>query len=384
VTTNRTRGQNEASIYKRKSDGYWVGAVTVASGRRKVVYAKVRADVVRKVDEIRATLSQGIQLPKRMTITELITLWLEAKKPTVRPTTFQGYELTLGKHVLPNIGTLRISKVTPSDFEQLYKTCSETISPKSIRNMHAALKQAFDWAVRRDWISRNPAALIAATDLPKIVRKPPTVITPGEARKLIDVAVGTRSEAIIALAVTTGARVGELQGVTWDRLSLSENADKPSTLRIDRALQYLDGKPELVEPKTPSGVRTLTLTATASASLKRLRIKQNEDALRLGSKWSNRMNLVFVTETGQPLNRRQVLKQYFRPLLKEAGLPPMMQFHTLRHAAASLLLADGVPVPLVSSMLGHSTPAFTMAIYSHAIPNSQHIAATAMDALLGN
>jgi hypothetical protein len=49
--TKRTRGQNEASIYKRKSDGYWVGAVTVASGRRKVVYAKVRADVVRKVDE---------------------------------------------------------------------------------------------------------------------------------------------------------------------------------------------------------------------------------------------------------------------------------------------------------------------------------------------
>jgi len=382
--TKRTRGQNEASIYKRKSDGYWVGAVTVASGRRKVVYAKVRADVVRKVDEIRATLSQGIQLPKRMTITELITLWLDAKKPTVRPTTFQGYELTLGKHVLPNIGALRISKVTPSDFEQLYKTCSETISPKSIRNIHAALKQAFDWAVRRDWISRNPAALIAATDLPKVVRKPPTVITPGEARRLIDTAAGTKSEAIIALAVTSGARVGEIQGITWDRLNLSNKPDKPSTLKIDRALQYVDKKPVLVEPKTPAGVRVLTLTPTAANALKRLRSKQNEDALRLGSDWHNPLNLVFVTEDGQPLNRRQVLKQYFRPLLKEAGLPEKMKFHTLRHAAASLLLADGVPVPLVSSMLGHSTPAFTMAIYSHAIPNSEHIVASAMESILGN
>jgi integrase len=319
-----------------------------------------------------------------MTITELITLWLDAKKPTVRPTTFQGYELTLGKHVLPNIGALRISKVTPSDFEQLYKTCSETISPKSIRNIHAALKQAFDWAVRRDWISRNPAALIAATDLPKVVRKPPTVITPGEARRLIDTAAGTKSEAIIALAVTSGARVGEIQGITWDRLNLSNKPDKPSTLKIDRALQYVDKKPVLVEPKTPAGVRVLTLTPTAANALKRLRSKQNEDALRLGSDWHNPLNLVFVTEDGQPLNRRQVLKQYFRPLLKEAGLPEKMKFHTLRHAAASLLLADGVPVPLVSSMLGHSTPAFTMAIYSHAIPNSEHIVASAMESILGN
>jgi len=384
MATKRTRGQNESSIYKRKSDGYWVGAVSIGDGKRKTVYGKVRADIVLKVDAIRASLSQGIQPPRRMTITELVTLWLEAKKPTVRPTTFQGYELTLGKHVIPHIGNLKIAKVTPSDFEQMYSECSKTISAKSIRNIHAAMKQCFDWAVRRDWVSRNPAALIAATDLPKVVRKPPTVITPGEARKLIDVAVGTKSEAIIALAVTTGARVGELQGVTWNRLSLSEKADKPSTLLIDRALQYLDGKPELVEPKTPSGVRTLTLTATASASLKRLRIEQNKNALRLGSKWSNRLDLVFVTETGQPLNRRQVLKQYFRPLLKKAGLPPMMKFHTLRHAAASLLLADGVPVPLVSSMLGHSTPAFTMAIYSHAIPNSEHVVATAMESILGN
>jgi integrase len=292
--------------------------------------------------------------------------------------------LTLGKHVLPNIGALRISKVTPSDFEQLYKTCSETISPKSIRNIHAALKQAFDWAVRRDWISRNPAALIAATDLPKVVRKPPTVITPGEARRLIDTAAGTKSEAIIALAVTSGARVSEIQGITWDRLNLSNKPDKPSTLKIDRALQYVDKKPVLVEPKTPAGVRVLTLTPTAANALKRLRSKQNEDALRLGSDWHNPLNLVFVTEDGQPLNRRQVLKQYFRPLLKEAGLPEKMKFHTLRHAAASLLLADGVPVPLVSSMLGHSTPAFTMAIYSHAIPNSEHIVASAMESILGN
>jgi integrase len=379
----RTRGQNEGTVFQRK-DGRWSGAVSLGNSKRKHVYGKTAADVRTKVAEIRASLSQGIQLPKRMTITELITLWLEAKEPTVRHTTFAGYKLTLGKHVIPNIGHLKIATVTPTDFEQLYTTCSKTISPKSIRNLHAALKQSFDWAVRRDWISRNPAALIAATDLPKVVRKPPTVITPEEARKLIDVAAGTKSEALIALAVTTGARVGELIGITWDRINIPDDVKKSATLRIDRALQYVDGKPQLMQPKTPAGVRDLTLTITASNPLRKLRSEQNKAALRLGKDWSNPLDLVFVTDTGKPLTRKAVLKQYFRPLLREAGLPEKMQFHTLRHAAASLLLAEGVPVPLVSRMLGHSTPAFTMAVYSHAIPNSEHIVASAMESILGN
>lgn len=384
--TTRKRGQNEGSIFKRK-DGRWSGEVSIGGGRRKTVYGRTRADVVSKIDLLRLNLSQSIQpADERTTIAELITLWLAAKKPTIRPTTFEGYSLTIRKHVLPNIGNLKIAKVTPSDFERLYSTCSKTISAKSIRNLHAMLKQAFDWAVRRDWIARNPAQLIAATDLPKVVRKPPTVLSPEQARKLIDVAAGTKAEALIALAVTTGARVGELMGLTWDRVDLPDKRkpDKPVTVRIDRALQYVDGKPDLVEPKTPAGRRTLVLTNTASSPLRQLLSKQNKTALWLGGEWKNKLDLVFVTETGRPLNRRAVLKQYFRPLLSEAGLPPKMQFHTLRHAAASLLLADGVPVPLVSKMLGHSTPAFTMAIYSHAIPNSEHVVASAMDALLGN
>ena len=70
--------------------------------------------------------------------------------------------------------------------------------------------------------------------------------------------------------------------------------------------------------------------------------------------------------------------------LKEAELPPLMKFHSLRHSAASLLIAQGVAIPLVSKLLGHSTPSFTMSIYSHAIPNSEHIAASAMESILGN
>lgn len=155
-------------------------------------------------------------------------------------------------------------------------------------------------------------------------------------------------------------------------------------MRIDRALQYHDGKPVLVEPKTSAGRRTLTLTNIASVSLRQHRLQQNETALRLGGEWENNLGLVFTTETGLPLNRHAVLRRYLRPLLRKAGLPVKMRFHDLRHTAASLLLAEGVPIPIVSAMLGHANSSITMSIYSHALPDSQHVAASAMDALLGN
>jgi integrase len=379
----KKRGQSEGTVYQRPN-GSWCGQVSVGNRKRKTVYGRTAAEARAKIAEIKASLSQGIALPKRMTVSVLIEAWLEAKKPTVRHTTFTGYQLTLNKHVVPVIGTLKIAAVTPTDLEAMYSTCAETISPKSIRNIHASLKSCFDWAVRRDWLARNPVALIAATDLPKVIRRPPVVLTPEQARKLIDTASGTRSEALIAVAVTTGARVGELQGLTWDRVILPKKAKQPATLRVDRALQFIDRKPVLVEPKTPSGNRVIALTPTAATALRRLRVQQNETALRLGDSWANDLDLVFVGENGRPLTRKSVLKSYFRPLLREAGLPEKMRFHSLRHSAASLLIAQGVAIPLVSKMLGHSTPSFTMSIYSHAIPNSEHIAASAMETILGN
>lgn len=385
--TKRTRGQNEASIYKRKSDSRWCGAVSVGGGKRKYAYGKTRADVARKIDAIRASLSQGIQpADERITVEDVIGQWLNVKRQTVRPKTAAGYADLMRVHVIPSLGSYKLPKLSPADLERLYADRLKVISPQTVRNVHIVLSQVLSWAVRREMIGRNPAQLIAAEDLPKVIKKPPTVLSPEQARKLIDVAAGTRSETLIALALTTGARLGELTGLTWDRVELPDerNLDKPATVRIDRALQFEDGKPVHVETKTAASRRTLTLTNIALVSLRQHRLEQNETALRLGKKWGNDLDLVFTNEIGKALNRNVVLRRYFRPLLRAACLPVTMRFHDLRHAAASLLLADGLPIPLVSEMLGHANPSITMSVYSHALPNSQHVAASAMDALLGN
>ena len=94
------------------------------------------------------------------------------------------------------------------------------------------------------------------------------------------------------------------------------------------------------------------------------------------------MNLVFTTTAGTPLDKDNVRKRELPPLLWYAGLSTKLRFHDLRHIAASLLLGEGVPIPTVSGMLGHSDPSTTLRVYAHAIPGVERQAAQALDNLL--
>jgi len=375
MASNRKRGQNEGSIYQRASDGYWVAAVNLGNGRRKVVYDRTYVGALEKRDALRLAVVQGMPVQgSRVTVGQLFDAWLDAKRGTIRPKTYERYASLIRRHT-SHIANIKLSKLIVADVAALYRSRSTHVSPKTIRHLHFVVKAALAWAVRREMIARNPAALITAEDLPRMVHREMRVLSVKETRSLMLAAGGTRAEALITFALVTGARVGEITGLTWDRLNLETGRAK-----IIHALQYLDGQPVLVEPKTRAAVRELVLPAFALTIMRAHRARQNEQALRLGPAWSNPLNLVFVSETGKPLNRHAVLRQYFRPLLAKARLPASIRVHDLRHGAASLMLAQGIPVPVVSELLGHATPAITMAIYSHALPDSQELVAAQMEA----
>ncbi|HEX9069293.1 MAG TPA: site-specific integrase [Ktedonobacterales bacterium] len=98
--------------------------------------------------------------------------------------------------------------------------------------------------------------------------------------------------------------------------------------------------------------------------------------------WTD-LDLVFPDIQGQPINGKNLLRAQFRPHLVKAGLP-LIRFHDLRHTAATLLLGRGVNPKVVSEMLGHSTIAITLDIYSHVMPHMQQEAAGIMDDVLGS
>ena len=109
---------------------------------------------------------------------------------------------------------------------------------------------------------------------------------------------------------------------------------------VRHQLAFRAGGFELVEPKSHSGRRMLALPELAVAALRSHRRLQVQERLRSGPGWSNDLGLVFTSQTGHPLHRRNVLR-WFQGVLRREGLP-VRGIKELRHTAASLLHAQGL------------------------------------------
>lgn len=149
----KRRGHNEGSIYRR-DDGLWVGAVTIgrdAAGRnrRRVVYGKTRRDAAEKLTKLLTDAQQGIPVdPSRQSLGDFLVRWLDdAVTGTVRPNTMESYKYTL-KHILPSIGHLQLSKLTPQHLVKLYRQKQDAGLTRTVVLIHALLHKALGQATK--------------------------------------------------------------------------------------------------------------------------------------------------------------------------------------------------------------------------------------------
>ena len=113
------------------------------------------------------------------------------------------------------------------------------------------------------------------------------------------------------------------------------------------------------------------------AALHALREKQRAEG---EGNCSSAKGLILVTETGMALKQR-VVKQEFRKLLAKAGIRSV-RLYDLRHTAATLGIAAGVSVKVISDQLGHASISFTLERDSHVLPSIQDEAAAKVEELL--
>lgn len=165
------------------------------------------------------------------------------------------------------------------------------------------------------------------------------------------------------------------QAVRWNLIVRNPadavDAPRPQLGRTSQGLAFS-------EPKTTRGRRSITLPKVAIETLRAHRAAQLEARLAVGSAWEDQ-DLIFANVVGRPLERQNVQRRSFKPLLRRAGLPDI-RFHDLRHSAATLLLSLGEHPKVVQERLGHATIAITMDIYSHVMPDIQRDTATKLDA----
>ena len=122
-------------------------------------------------------------------------------------------------------------------------------------------------------------------------------------------------------------------------------------------------------------------TSSAEAALVAHKDRQEFERKSAGGGWQEN-GLVFTSSIGTPLDARNLTREYKRHLVA-AELPKELRFYDMRHPAASLLVADGLPITAVSAMLGHALTSTTLNTYAHVLPGADRLTAEAMERLLG-
>ncbi|TYB37693.1 site-specific integrase [Micromonospora sp. AP08] len=238
--------------------------------------------------------------------------------------------------------------------------------------MHANLRRALNVAVRWQLIHSNPAALVEPPSLPHVEVRPYSL---AEARRFLKAVEGLRLEARWLIGIALGLRQGEVLGLRWDDIDLAAG-----TLRVRGQLQRdpETGGLVFVETKTARSRRTLPLPPTVLTAL--LRHQQRQAAERFDAdNWAD-PGLVFATSVGTPIHPRNDYRS-FRKIIQRAGLR-QVRLHDLRHTAASVLLAQGVPARVVMEILGHSQISVTLNIYAHVAPEIAREAASRLEGAL--
>ena len=134
-----------------------------------------------------------------------------------------------------------------------------------------------------------------------------------------------------------------------------------------------------IDTKTARSRRSVNLPKPMLGLLKRQRAWQALDRLSLGEAWED-SGFIFTTRTGTPLDPRNLLRE-FKGICADAGLGDW-HIHELRHSSASLMLASGVPLQVVSEILGHASIRMTADVYGHIMDPDRVAAAEAMSRVL--
>lgn len=337
---------------------------------------RTKRDALKALNEAQSTVQRGIYVePSKLSVkTFLVDHWLPAIESGLRKSTFQGYHSAICSHVIPRLGEMRLQALTSDGLNAFYATLLKEgrrdgkggLSPKTVHNVHVMLHKALHDAVRWNHLPRNVAEF---SDPPRQTSsgKAMRTWTPEELRNFLRFVENDPLFAAWVLSASTGMRRGEVLGLRWQDIDFDRRR-----LAICQTIISIDYRVEISEPKTARGRRSVALDSGTVTALRAHRASQNQEKLKLGEVYQD-LGLVFCRADGTPVHPDR-FTQMFDKHVKDSGIP-RIRLHDLRHTHATLALAAGIHPKVVSERLGHSTVAFTMDVYSHAIPSMEAKAA---------
>ena len=384
-----------------------------------IVAAAIKAGTpIPAPEELRRSLALDLAPSQLPTLAEYLPRWLKGRK-TLKAATWRSYEGHIRLYLIPYLGQYRIDRLRSGHIDAMYDAIDERnthiqtarasrdpnkralvkgqriVGAATLHRIHATLRKALNDAIRRDKLrTDNPAINVelppAKPPKPTVwtpervtawqqtgkIPSPVMVWTPQHTGTFLDHAhdANDRLYALYHLITFTGLRRGEACGVHWGDLDL-DNA----TLTVRWQLVQHGWAVAMDTPKTDESEATITLDTETVAVLRAHRTRERRERLAAGPAWVE-TGLVFTTDIGERLHPAEVT-DHFHFLTTQAGLPPI-RLHDLRHGAATMGLAAGVDMKVISKRLRHSSPTFTQKFYGAVLPELATAAAEATAAVV--
>ncbi|MBY8877511.1 tyrosine-type recombinase/integrase [Actinacidiphila acidipaludis] len=377
------RPDGASTIYFGK-DGYWHGRVTVGirddgkPDRRHVMSKVSEAEVIKKVRKLEAQRDAGKvrRAGKAWTLEAWLLHWVEEiAKPSVRDSTYSGYEVDVRVHLIPGLGAHRLAKLEPEHLERFYsKMLASGSKPATVHHVHRSLKTALNHALRRGHVTRNVAMLAAA---PKVEEEEIDPYDLEEVQRLLTQAAKLPNSARWSVALALGLRQGEALGLRWTDVDLTRGVIRVRMNRLRPKYRHgCDGdcgrkagyckqrvrkNEDTANTKSRAGRRVIGLPDELARLLELHKEEQDRDRRRVGNAWRE-TGFVFTSPFGEPLVPSTDYDTW-KDLLVSAKVRDG-RLHDARHTAATVLLILGVPERVVMQIMGWSSTAMA-ARYQH-------------------
>ena len=365
-----------------------LGQKAEGGGRRQkwLTFRGTRREAEKKLRELLGDDARGEFIePSKLTVGAWLDRWVEdSVKPRLNPRTYRKYKGIVRLHLKPRLGTIRLQALRATDVERYRMEVGVSSRTGQIHQvvLGAAMKSAV-----RDGLVRSYVVSLATVKPPQKRIRVSVAWTAEEASAVVNAAKRRSPQvaALIALALDSGARKAEIQGLQWSDIDLDA-----ATLRLER--QFLRGaRKDVVEfGSTKTGKsRSLNLSAETVALLREHKRTQAELKLANRPIYIDH-GLVFAqahedlhsqsARLGAPLVEHH-LDRVLEHLIDATGVR-RTTFHGLRHTSATLLLAANVQPHVVQRRLGHAAIATTLDLYAHVLPVQQADAASKLAVLL--
>jgi integrase len=305
------------------------------------------------------------------TMRDLFDRYADEHLPRKAPRAAKDDRSMWQKIVLPQLGDMKVAAVTATDIDALHREVGST-RPVRANRVVEVVRKAFNLAIRWGWRSDNPASGVHRNYEEKRAR----YLSPAEILKLSEALTAhpeRTSSSAIRLLMLTGARRGEVLGARWDMFDLETGMwVKPSA--------HTKQRKEHRVPLSAPAVQLLREMRAGATSPYVFSGTDGEPLTDIKRTW------LAVCRKAGLAERTEKRRQDGTPAKGRDGKPVITwrataRLHDLRHTYASILASEGLSLPIIGALLGHTQPQ-TTARYAHLLDDPLRAATERVGAVL--